>query len=104
MADPFAMMNRSMDKATKSKKGAKAKNAGYKPKALDPDDPTDAAYLRAMHPDFDDIMDSANSLDYKTRCIQDADFGKKIRDTSYRRACATLPGAHQLSGRCVLGT
>lgn len=78
MADPFAMMNRSMDKATKSKKGAKAKNAGYKPKALDPDDPTDAAYLRAMHPDFDDIMDSANSLDYKTRCIQDADFGKKF--------------------------
>lgn len=72
MADPFALMNRSLNRQVRTN----ATSARRK-KIRDPNNPEDAAYLRAMHPDFDELMVQGN-IDYKTRCHTDAKFANKF--------------------------
>lgn len=73
MADPFALMNRAVDRG----KQAKGYPGSRKQKQRDPNNPKDAEYLRAMHPDFDEIM-GESSIAYKDRCHNDAQFGSKF--------------------------
>jgi len=47
-------------------------------KVKDPSNPADAAYLRAMHPDFDELMGAAD-VDYRTMAHTDVKFADKFR-------------------------
>lgn len=72
MADPFALVNRSLERSSRGRP------AGGRPRPLrNPDDPKDVEHLRAMHPDFDEVMVSGQ-LDYRTRCQQDANFARSF--------------------------
>jgi hypothetical protein len=69
-ADPFAMMNGMMKRST-------ASGGGGRRKVRDPNDPKEAARLRALHPEFDEIMGNS-AVDYRTMCKTDADFARKF--------------------------
>jgi len=69
MADPFALMNRTLDRNQKRVAG------GRQSKSRDLHNPADLERIRALHPDFDKVMGLAD-LDYKTMCRADADFAK----------------------------
>mmetsp|Transcript_75178 Transcript_75178/g.195931 ORF Transcript_75178/g.195931 Transcript_75178/m.195931 type:complete len:423 (+) Transcript_75178:2-1270(+) len=58
-------------------KQGKGYPAGRRQKQRDPDNPKDAQYLRAMHPDFDEIM-GESTVAYKSLCQTDAQFGSKF--------------------------
>mmetsp|Transcript_124363 Transcript_124363/g.277859 ORF Transcript_124363/g.277859 Transcript_124363/m.277859 type:complete len:465 (-) Transcript_124363:94-1488(-) len=72
MADPFALMNKSLDRQSRANLGSARRR-----RLRDPENPKDKEYLRAMHPDFDEVMMQGN-LDYRTRCKTDADFASKF--------------------------
>eukprot|EP00747_Dinoflagellata_sp_TGD_P183215 gnl/TRDRNA2_/TRDRNA2_37939_c0_seq1.p1 gnl/TRDRNA2_/TRDRNA2_37939_c0~~gnl/TRDRNA2_/TRDRNA2_37939_c0_seq1.p1 ORF type:complete len:429 (-),score=73.75 gnl/TRDRNA2_/TRDRNA2_37939_c0_seq1:108-1394(-) len=69
VADPYALVNRA---------GNQHKKVMGRRKTRDPNNPADAAYMRAMHPDFDEMMSVAD-IDYKTRSQTDANFASKFR-------------------------
>merc|ERR1719277_1212201 len=80
MADPFALINRSMNRsaASTSKGNSSTNGATRTRKKLDPSNPKDLEYLRRMHPDFDEFMVSS-SVDYKTRCQTEASFADRFK-------------------------
>merc|ERR1719277_1350821 len=80
MADPFALVNRSLNRSTASTSKGNSSNNGTTRtrKKLDPSNPKDLEYLRRMHPDFDEFMVSS-SVDYKTRCQTEASFADRFK-------------------------
>jgi len=80
MADPFALMNRTLERNKAASRGynaAKPAVPGQRRKKLDPNNPADAEYLRRMYPDFDEVMVSGD-IDYRTRCHTDANFASSF--------------------------
>lgn len=78
MGDPYGLMNRALDRLASAGRGRGRGRGGGRTKLRDPSNPADLAYLRSMHPDFDEIMGSA-SVDYRTRCQTDANFANKFK-------------------------
>lgn len=72
MADAFALMTRALERGQPRKDGSGQR------RIRDLNNPADAAYLRAMHPDFDELMGSSE-MDYKSQCTLDATFASKFR-------------------------
>mmetsp|Transcript_101741 Transcript_101741/g.328307 ORF Transcript_101741/g.328307 Transcript_101741/m.328307 type:complete len:451 (-) Transcript_101741:5-1357(-) len=73
MADPFGLVNRSLERNGHGRLGS-----GRKRTSRNPDNPADLEYLRAMHPDFDEVIISGQ-IDYRTRCQMDANFARSFR-------------------------
>lgn len=69
-------MNRALNRGGYG--GYSSGGRGRGKKKLDPSNPKDIAYLRAMHPDFDEVMISAD-VSYKTQCVTDAGFANKYK-------------------------
>jgi len=80
MAGPFALIDRALNRSAAAAKGGYGGGyPGGKPrKGRDLNDPKTLEYLRRMHPDFDEVMGSAD-VDYRTRCHTDASFASKFR-------------------------
>jgi len=79
MANPFSLMTRALDK-----QGTRRQQ-----KVRDPNNPADAAYLRAMHPDFDELMGAA-TVDYRTMAHTDVKFADKFRIPPIVEPCRTF--------------
>lgn len=79
MGDPFMLMNRALNRGGYGGFAhGRSAGRGSGKKKLDPSNPKDIAYLRAMHPDFDEVMISAD-FSYKTQCVTDAGFANKYK-------------------------
>eukprot|EP00928_Gymnodinium_smaydae_P051013 TRINITY_DN34551_c0_g1_i1.p1 TRINITY_DN34551_c0_g1~~TRINITY_DN34551_c0_g1_i1.p1 ORF type:complete len:423 (+),score=76.39 TRINITY_DN34551_c0_g1_i1:107-1375(+) len=77
-ADPFGLVNRALARGRGRGGGyGAAAGRGYRRKVRDPSNPADAAILRSLYPDFDELM-VESSVDYRTMCKTDAEFARKF--------------------------